>query len=80
MIHLLNIAKAVDSVINQDYEFEFPSGIIEKTIQGNIEIFLHYNIFTLKMSGGYTDIKNGNNIILDNSTIPYINLIGEINL
>ncbi len=65
---------------NQDYEFEFPSGIIEKTIQGNIEIFLHYNIFTLKMSGGYTDIKNGNNIILDNSTIPYINLIGEINL
>ncbi len=75
-----NVNEPFIEMSDQNYEFEFPSGIVEKTIINEISMIYRYNIFKLQMNAGYSIKMHKDNIPYNFEEIIFFGLQGIMNI
>ena len=75
-----NISEPFIEMSSQNYEFNFPSGIVEKTMINEVSMLYRYNIFELQINAGYSMKMHKDNIPYNFEEIFFFGLQGIMNI
>lgn len=75
------ITDAFIEMSGQDYDYEFPSGIVIHNLNTDISLHYRYKIFSIYLNGGCEFVKNRDNLETDYWDVtPYGSITGEVRI